>query len=311
LDARQMALYEDKKEKLAKTIIPLKDVDSIGPCSEWKKYAFQIKMKPGAPNQKTDVFRFDAENAEHLKLWLDSLMRLHGSMAALAEDWEKIRENYLHDLQMEKDKNTVLSANATTYRVDAVATADHALELVHDKYDAMLKAQTKIDDDLWMWVERHMWQMTSAQGMGFGEQKAAQALGGAGQPCETMLDWIDTHGHAQTRASTDNCYAASDGQNMTYTVNFETPADVDELVAVVKILKKSVVAAPPVPVKDPKDEVKKLQRLMVLRNPSPPRSRTRGAGDHSASPRGKSPPKRRGASAAGSMSASPMPSPRP
>lgn len=310
LDARQLALYEDKQEKLAKTIIPLKDVHSIEACPDWKKYAFAIQMKEGAPNQKTDVFRFDAENESHLKLWLDNLIRLHNSNAALTEDWEQIRMNYINDLKMEQDKYTVLQANATTFKVDAVAAAEAALQAVEEKYEAMLKSQTKIDDDLWMWVERHMWQMTSAQGLGFGEQKAAQALGGSGVPCHIKTEWTADTG-ASHHEKEDQCFVASDGKNMTYTVNFETPSDVNDLVAVIRVNKKEVVAAPPVPVKDPKDEVKKLQRLMVLRNPSPPRSRTRGAGDHSASPRGKSPPKRRGASAAGSMSASPMPSPRP
>jgi hypothetical protein len=307
-----MALYEDKKEKLAKTIIPLKDVESISADPEWKKHAFQIRMKEGAPNQKTDVFRFDAENEAHLKLWLDNLVRLHNANASLAEDWEKIRENYLNDLKMERDKYTVLQANATTYKVDAIAKAESELEKLEERYQAMLKSQTKIDDDLWMWVERHMWQMTSAQGMGFGEQKAAQALGGAGIPCSISTEWTDSNGASRKAEAIDHsCFGASDGYKRTYTVNFDTPKDAEDLVAVVRIQKKEVATAPPVPVRDPKDEVKKLQRLMVLRNPSPPRSRSRGAGDNSASPRGKSPPKRRGASAAGSMSNSPMPSPRP
>eukprot|EP00658_Telonema_sp_P-2_P000134 TRINITY_DN10043_c0_g1_i3.p1 TRINITY_DN10043_c0_g1~~TRINITY_DN10043_c0_g1_i3.p1 ORF type:complete len:187 (+),score=57.26 TRINITY_DN10043_c0_g1_i3:115-675(+) len=184
---------------------------------------------------------------------------------------------------------------------------------IRDRYQTMLKSQTKIDDDLWMWVERHMWQMTSAQGMGFQAQKEAQALGGSDVPCDIKTEWKDSFGRPAMREEKlgKSCFGASDGQNTTYTVNFSTPSNVAELVAVVKIHKKEVIAAPPVPIKDPKDEVKKLQRLMVLRNPSPPRSRQRGAGDHSASPRGKSPPKRRGTSAAGSMSNSPMPSPRP
>eukprot|EP00656_Telonema_subtile_P057932 TRINITY_DN965_c0_g1_i2.p1 TRINITY_DN965_c0_g1~~TRINITY_DN965_c0_g1_i2.p1 ORF type:complete len:854 (-),score=304.47 TRINITY_DN965_c0_g1_i2:253-2814(-) len=310
LDARQLALYEDKKEKLAKTIIPLKDVESIEACPDWKKNAFAIKMKEGAPNQKTDVFRFDADNEGHLKLWLDNLIRLHNSNAALTEDWEQIRMNYINDLKMEQDKFTVLQANSTTFKVDAVAASEAALEAVEEKYDAMLKSQTKIDDDLWMWVERHMWQMTSAQGLGFGETKAAQALGGTGVPCSIKTEWTTGTGAAHKELQ-DNCFVASDGKANTYTVNFETPTNVNELTAVIKINNKEVVVAPACPVKDPKDEVKKLQRLMVLRNPSPPRSRSRGAGDHSASPRGKSPPKKRGASVAGSMSASPMPSPRP
>lgn len=269
-------------------------------------------MKEGAPNQKTDVFRFDAENEAHLKLWLDNLVRLHNANASLAEDWEKIRENYLNDLKMERDKYTVLQANATTYKVDAIAKAESELEKLEERYQAMLKSQTKIDDDLWMWVERHMWQMTSAQGMGFGEQKAAQALGGAGIPCSISTEWTDSNGASRKAEAIDHsCFGASDGYKRTYTVNFDTPKDAEDLVAVVRIQKKEVATAPPVPVRDPKDEVKKLQRLMVLRNPSPPRSRSRGAGDNSASPRGKSPPKRRGASAAGSMSNSPMPSPRP
>lgn len=310
LDARQLSLYEDKKEKLAKTIIPLKDVERIEADPSWKKHAFKIVLKEGAPNQKTDTFRFDAENDTHLKLWLDNLQRLHNSCMSLAEDWDKIRQNYLADIKIEKDRHAIVQTNFTTYKLDAIATAEDHLQKLEEKYQSLLKSQTKIDDDLWMWVERHMWQQTSAQGLGFGEQKQAQALGGSGIDCNISTEWTDEHGASKHAKDDTQCYGASDGKRMTYTVNFETPTFTEDLVAVVRIAKKEVSVAPPVPIKDPKEEVKKLQRLMVLRNPSPPRSRTRGAGDHSASPRGKSPPKRRGTGAPGSMSTSPKASPR-
>merc|ERR1711998_416228 len=215
---------------------------------------------------------------------------------SLAEDWDKIRQNYLADIKIEKDRHAIVQTNFTTYKLDAIATAEDHLQKLEEKYQSLLKSQTKIDDDLWMWVERHMWQQTSAQGLGFGEQKQAQALGGAGGiPCHISTNWTDQNGKNCGGENDESCTAANDGDNTIYTVNFMTPSNMEEVMAVIKIKKKELLAAPPVPIKDPKEEVKKLQRLMVLRNPSPPRSRQRGAGDHSASPRGKSPPKKRGA----------------
>jgi hypothetical protein len=308
LDARQLSLYEDQKENLAKTIIPLKDVESIESDPSWSKYGFKIQLKAGAPNQKTDCFRFDADNTKSHDLWVGNLTKLHASNAALAEDWDKIRQNYLADIKVEKDRHMCLQTEFTTYKIDATAKAEDHLSKLSEQYSALLKQQGKIDDDLWMWVERHMWQMTSAQGIGFGAHKQAQALGGAGLPCNIETEWTDQNGASKRNAIDVACHAASDGKAKTYTVNFEAPVFTEDLVAHVRIQRQEIVTAPPVPVKDPKDEVKKLQRLMVLRNPSPPRSRQRGAGDHSASPRGKSPPKRR--TPIGSVSNSPRPSPK-
>merc|ERR1711998_618666 len=197
---------------------------------------------------------------------------------------------------IEQDRLLVEKQEFTTYKVDALAKAEDELQRLEEKYQQMVRSSDKIDDDLWMWVERHMWQMTSAQGLGFGEQKMAQALGGAGGiPCHISTNWTDQNGKNCGGEANESCTAANDGKNTVYTVNFETPSNMEQVMAVIKIQKKELLAAPPVPLKDPKEEVKKLQRLMVLRNPSPPRSRQRGAGDHSASPRGKSPPKKRGA----------------
>merc|ERR1712195_159662 len=135
------------------------------------------------------------------------------------------------------------------------------------------------------------------------QQKMAQALGGSGGiPCHIATNWTDCDGGNAGTEIDEHCSGANDGKNTIYSVNFECPSNMDEVMAVIKIHEQQVTAAPPVPIKDPKEEVKKLQRLMVLRNPSPPRSRSRGAGDHSASPRGKSPPKKRGT---GSISSSP------
>jgi len=306
LDARQFSCFEGETESLAKTVIPLKDILHIKADSEWKKHGFEIQLvdtKEARENQKSDVFRFEAHSHQDLDAWLDNLTKLHGNNDSLKESWDSIRQNYVDQITIEQDRLTVLQQNFTTYKTDCTQKAGEHLSSLQEKYEALMKGQSKIEDDLWMWVERHMWQQTSAQGLGFGEQKMAQALGGAGGvPCHIATNWTDSGGANAGAEVDEHCSAANDGKNTTYTVNFECPSDQESVMAVIKIQKQQVVAAPPVPIKDPKEEVKKLQRLMVLRNPSPPRSRQRGAGDHSASPRGKSPPKKRGT---GSISNSP------
>lgn len=306
LDARQLSLFEDQSESLAKTVIPLKDIAHTKADPEFKKHGFQVHLKDNKEareHQKTETFRFEANSAEDLKAWLDNLNKLQGNQPALNESWDQIQRNYKDEITLVKDKLSVAQQNATVYKTDCTQIAEQQMQQLEEKYEALLKQTGKIDDDLWMWVERHMWQQTSAQGLGFGEQKMAQALGGAGGiPCHIATNWTDCDGGNAGTEIDEHCSGANDGKNTTYTVNFECPSNMDEVMAVIKIHKQQVTAAPPVPIKDPKEEVKKLQRLMVLRNPSPPRSRSRGAGDHSASPRGKSPPKKRGT---GSISSSP------
>lgn len=306
LDSRQLSVFEDKNEHLAKTVIPIKDIEYVRADPSWKEHGFVIHLvdsKEARENQKTEDFRFEAHNADDLNEWVKCLNKLQGSQSALNESWDQVRANYLDQIKIEQDRLSVVQQNFTTYRTDATHIADSQLQELEEKYAALLKSQAKIDDDLWMWVERHMWQQTSAQGLGFGEQKMAQALGGAGGiPCHIATNWTDSDGKNAGAEVNETCTGANDGKNTTFTVNFEAPSDMEEVMAVIKIRKQQVTAAPPVPIKDPKEEVKKLQRLMVLRNPSPPRSRQRHGGDHSASPRGKSPPKKRGT---GSISSSP------
>jgi len=306
LDARQLSLFEDQSEHLAKTVIPLKDIAHIRADPEFKRHGFQIHLKDNKEareHQKTETFRFEANSSDDMQAWMDNLNKLQGNQGALNESWDSIRANYVDQIKIEQDRLFLVQQNFTTYKTDCTQKADEQLQKLEEKYEALLKGQAKIDDDLWMWVERHMWQQTSAQGLGFGEQKMAQALGGTGGiPCHIATNWTDFEGKNAGTEIDEHCTGANDGQKTTFTVNFECPSNMEEVMAVVKIQKQQVVAAPPVPIKDPKEEVKKLQRLMVLRNPSPPRSKSRGAGDHSASPRGKSPPKKRGT---GSISSSP------
>jgi len=305
LDARQLSLFEDQSESLAKTVIPLKDIKSVA-HDDFKEFGFQVHLKDNKEareHQKTETFRFAAHSAKDLEAWLAALQKLQGNQPALNESWDQIQRNYKDEIKLLTDSLSVQQQNATVYKTDCTQIAEQQMQELEEKYTALLKQTGKIDDDLWMWVERHMWQQTTAQGLGFGEQKMAQALGGSGGiPCHIATNWTDCDGGNAGTEIDEHCSGANDGKNTIYSVNFECPSNMDEVMAVIKIHKQQVTAAPPVPIKDPKEEVKKLQRLMVLRNPSPPRSRSRGAGDHSASPRGKSPPKKRGT---GSISSSP------
>merc|ERR1711998_237408 len=133
-----------------------------------------------------------------------------------------------------------------------------------------------MDDDLWMWIDRNMWRNTTVQNLGFGNdahrlQGQAQALGGG--PCEavTTVSWQDAEAGGQFEAihTEQHCFAASDKKEKVFTVNFSAPADSKQIVAVVKVEDSQVYVAPPVP-QASTPEVKKLQRLMTLRNPSPP-----------------------------------------
>merc|ERR1712166_206839 len=279
LDARQLSLFEDQSESLAKTVIPLKDIKSVAP-DDFKEFGFQVHLKDNKEareHQKTETFRFAAHSADDLKAWLAALQKLQGNQPALNESWDQIQRNYKDEIKLLTDSLSVQQQNATVYKTDCTQIAEQQMQELEEKYTALLKQTGKIDDDLWMWVERHMWQQTTAQGLGFGEQKMAQALGGSGGiPCHIATNWTDCDGGNAGTEIDEHCSGANDGKNTIYSVNFECPSNMEE--------------------------VKKLQRLMVLRNPSPPRSRSRGAGDHSASPRGKSPPKKRGT---GSISSSP------
>merc|ERR1712196_689634 len=139
--------------------------------------------------------------------------------------------------------------------------------------------------------------MGTVQNLGFGNVSSrsnALAVGGAPCDCETTVSWADGQSgitHEAVHAH-EHCYAATDKKDKVYTVNFTAPADSKNLVAVVKVSEAKVHEPPPVPQATTAD-VKKRQRLMTLRNPSPPRSRQERRMAEQKSPRGKSPPKGR------------------
>jgi len=72
LDARQLSLFEDQSESLAKTVIPLKDIKSVA-HDDFKEFGFQVHLKDNKEareHQKTETFRFAAHSAKDLEAWL-------------------------------------------------------------------------------------------------------------------------------------------------------------------------------------------------------------------------------------------------
>jgi hypothetical protein len=243
---------------------------------------------------------FDCENAENLKQWLTAVEQMMVSNTRLTEDWEQIKVGYADDMQLLRDRILVLEQQVTDLHEVGSHTANEALKNIQNKYDILEMSLTKMDDDLWLWIDRNMWRSTSVHGMGFGNDTnvassgKALALGGSACDAVTTVSWQDSESGGAFEAihTEQHCYSASDKKEKVYTVNFTAPAESKQIVAVVKIEDSKVYEAPPVPERST-PEVKKLQRLMTLRNPSPPRSRQDKRAAERKSPRGKSPPKTR------------------
>merc|ERR1712146_541763 len=114
-----------------------------------------------------------------------------------------------------------------------------------------------MDDDLFMWIERNMWRATTKNNLGFGsDDKVGGVVGGTPVKATTTVSWqdADTSKSEEVVITDEHCFANSDNKQKLFTVNFATPANSTNVQATT-------------------NEVKKLQRLMTLRNPSPPRSR--------------------------------------
>merc|ERR1712086_807929 len=100
LDARQLSLFEDQSESLAKTVIPLKDIQEA------------------REHQKTETFRFAAHSAKDLEAWLAALQKLQGNQPALNESWDQIQRNYKDEIKLLTDSLSVQQQNATVYKTD-------------------------------------------------------------------------------------------------------------------------------------------------------------------------------------------------
>jgi len=229
----------------------------------------------------------------------------------LTEEWEQIKVGYADDMQLLRDRVLVLEQQLTDIKETGVFTANDALKTIQNKYEILEMSLSKMDDDLWLWIDRNMWRSTTVHNMGFGNDVAMSAgskvaaLGGTACDAVTTVAWQDTTSGGSFEAihTEQHCYAAQDKKDKVFTVNFTAPADSKAVVATVKIEDAQLYVAPAVPQQNTTPEVKKLQRLMTLRNPSPPRSRQERRGAERKSPRGKSPPKNRTINL-GSLSAS-------
>lgn len=297
LDGAALSLYTEKpttNQEIAKTIIPLMKVKEVKASPSEKKYAFRVSAKDG-----TDYI-FDCENAENLKQWLTAVEQMMLSNTRLTEDWEQIKVGYADDMQLLRDRILVLEQQLTDVKEVGVHTANEALKNLQSKYDILEMSLSKMDDDLWLWIDRNMWRTTSVHGMGFGNDVGnmaygkAMALGGSACDAVTTVSWEDEKSGGKFEAihTEAHAFSATDKKEKVYTVNFTAPHDSKAIVAVVKIEESKVFEAPSVPERST-PEVKKLQRLMTLRNPSPPRSRQDKRAAEKKSPRGKSPPKQR------------------
>jgi len=299
LDGAALSLYVEKpssNQEIAKTIIPLMKVNSVQAAPSLKKYAFTVAVKDGT------TYAFDCESEENLSQWLSAVEQMMLANKRLTEEWEQIKVGYADDMQLLRDRILVLEQQLTDIKETGVFTANDALKTIQNKYEILEMSLTKMDDDLWLWIDRNMWRSTSVQNMGFGNDvqgaggSQAQALGGTACTAVTTVEWRSDAGErseAIINATEQHCFAASDKKMKVYTVNFTAPADSKQVVAVVKVQDAQVFEAPSVPQANTTPEVKKLQRLMTLRNPSPPRSRQEKRGAEKKSPRGKSPPKNR------------------
>jgi len=299
LDGAALSLYLEKPQnnsEIAKTIIPLMKVESVKAAPSVRKFAFLVKVKDG-----TDYY-FDCENDENLKQWLAAVEQMNVANKNLTEEWEQIKVGYADDMQLLRDRILMLEQQLTDIQETGIFTANDALKKLQSKYDVLEMSLSKMDDDLWLWIDRNMWRSTTVQNMGFGDDvgahtgSKAMALGGSSCDAVTTVSWQDATAGGQFEAihTEQHCFAASDKKEKVFTVNFSAPADSKQIVAVVKIedSQAGVFMAPSVP-QASTPEVKKLQRLMTLRNPSPPRSRQDKRAAERKSPRGKSPPKTR------------------
>jgi len=252
-----------------------------------KKFAFSVACKDG------DVYRFDAETEGNLKEWLDAIDHSRVASEKLSEEWSQIKTGYAKDMASLRDRNLELEHELTEIRETGVWTANDALKRIQNKYEILEMSLGKLDEDLWLWIERNMWQTTTVQNLGFGSATGAAAVGGKPAPCKGQVSWVVGGEKGSTEVTTDHCYAATDNKEKMFTVNFSVPMGSEEVKAVVNVEDIKVEAPPSVPVASTTNEVKKLQRLMTLRNPSPPRSRQERRTAQNKSPRGKSPPKMR------------------
>jgi len=297
LDGAALSLYVEKpssNQEIAKTIIPLMKVSRVQSAPSLKKYAFSVTVKDGA------TYAFDCENEENLKQWLTAVEQMMVANKRLTEEWEQIKVGYAEDMQLLRDRVLVLEQQLTDIKEKGVFTANDALKTIQNKYEILEMSLSKMDDDLWLWIDRNMWRSTSVQNMGFGNDVSvvgskALALGGTACDAVTTVCWQDgaSGGSFEAIHTEKHCFAASDKKEKVFTVNFTAPASSKAVVATVKIDDAQVYEAPSVPMQNTTPEVKKLQRLMTLRNPSPPRSRQERRGAEKKSPRGKSPPKNR------------------
>lgn len=295
LDGAAISLYLEKPKSsgdMAKTIIPLMKVMSVKACPDVTKYSFCVAVRDGSN------YRFDCENADNLKAWLTAMEQMLVANKKLTEEWEQIKEGYAEDMQLLRDKVLTLEQQLSDISHNGVFTSNNALKNLQNKYEILEMSLEKMDDDLFMWIERNMWRTTTKNNMGFGnDDKAGGVVGGAPVKATTTVSWRDgdTSTSSEVIITEDHCFAASDLKQQLFTVNFSAPANSTDVQAIVKLENADVKveASPAFPVKDTTNEVKKLQRLMTLRNPSPPRSRQEKKAQQQKSPRGKSPPKHR------------------
>jgi hypothetical protein len=289
LDGAALSLYTDRETRIAKTIIPLMKVASVAPDPSARKFCLAVKMHDGS------VYRFDAETDGNMKEWLDAIEQMRLSAVKLSSEWDEIKEGYSADVKQLRDKILVLEQELTDVKVSGSMKANEVLKRMQNKFEVMEMSLGKIDDDLWFWIERNMWQTTTVQNMGFGSGSRALAVGAKPVGCETVVTWTGSNGNKDSNTVTqEHCFAASDHKEVVFTVNFAAPAGTTNIQAVVNVQNSTVEVHVPPPVPQQQTaEVKKLQRLMTLRNPSPPRSRSERRGAADRSPRGKSPPKGR------------------
>merc|ERR1719454_1704526 len=117
------------------------------------------------------------------------------SNTRLTEDWEQIKVGYADDMQLLRDRILVLEQQLTDVKEVGVHTANEALKNLQSKYDILEMSLTKMDDDLWLWIDRNMWRSTSVQNMGFGTDvgltagSQAMAVGGTACDAVTTVAW--------------------------------------------------------------------------------------------------------------------------
>lgn len=294
LDGAAISLYLEKPKSsgdMAKTIIPLMKVMSVKACPEVTKYGFCVSVRDGSN------YRFDCENADNLKAWLSAMEQMLVANKKLTEEWEQVKADYAEDMTLLREKVLTLEQQLSDISHSGVFTSNNALKQIQNKYEILEMSLEKMDDDLFMWIERNMWRATTKNNLGFGsDDKVGGVVGGTPVKATTTVSWqdADTSKSEEVVITDEHCFANSDNKQKLFTVNFATPANSTNVQATVK-MEEVVVAepAPALPVKDTTNEVKKLQRLMTLRNPSPPRSRQERKSKQPTSPRGKSPPKHR------------------